>query len=80
MGNMCSAIMLNSRSYDMALIEPVMDQSRRSFTLDVARGSITSSSSVYNLVVLNRWIACEFTSFSTVFQSYQDDGRMIVDD
>ena len=23
-------------------------------------------------------MACDFTSFSTVFQSYQDDGRMIM--
>ena len=23
---------------------------------------------------------CDFTSFSTVFQSYQDDGRMIMKD
>ena len=23
------------------------------------------------------WMICDFTSFSTVFQSYQDDGRMI---
>ena len=24
------------------------------------------------------WMTCDFTSFSTVFQSYQDDGRMIM--
>ena len=23
-----------------------------------------------------RWMTCDFTSFSTVFQSYQDDGRV----
>ena len=23
------------------------------------------------------WMTCNFTSFSTVFQSYQDDGRLI---
>ena len=26
----------------------------------------------------NGWMACDFTSFSTVFQSYQDDGQMIM--
>ena len=25
---------------------------------------------------MDRWMICNFTSFSTVFQSYQDDGRM----
>ena len=24
------------------------------------------------------WMICDFTSYSTVFQSYQDDGRMIM--
>ena len=24
------------------------------------------------------WMTCDFTFFSTVFQSYQDDGRMII--
>ena len=24
------------------------------------------------------WMICDFTSFSTVFQSYQDDGRLIM--
>ena len=24
------------------------------------------------------WMTCEFTSFSTVFQSYQDDGSLIM--
>ena len=24
------------------------------------------------------WMTCDFTSFLTVFQSYQDDGRMIM--
>ena len=27
---------------------------------------------------LDGWMTCDFTSFSTVFQSYQDDGRMIM--
>ena len=27
---------------------------------------------------LTGWMPCDFTSFSTVFQSYQDDGRMIM--
>ena len=26
------------------------------------------------------WMICDFTSFSTVFQSYQDDGRMVLKD
>ena len=26
------------------------------------------------------WMTCDFTSFSTVFQSYQDDGRLIMKD
>ena len=26
------------------------------------------------------WITCNFTFFSTVFQSYQDDGRVIMKD
>ena len=25
-------------------------------------------------------MTCDFTSFSTIFQSYQDDGRMIMKD
>ena len=29
---------------------------------------------------LNRGIACDFTSSSAVFQSYQDDGRVIIKD
>ena len=27
---------------------------------------------------MNGWMICDFTSFSTVFQSYQDAGRMKV--
>ena len=27
---------------------------------------------------IDGWITCDFTSFSTVFQSYQDDGQMIM--
>ena len=27
---------------------------------------------------LDGWMTCDFTSFSTVFQSYQDDGQMIM--
>ena len=26
---------------------------------------------------MDGWITCDFTFFSTVFQSYQDDGRFI---
>ena len=27
---------------------------------------------------MDEWITCDFTSFSTVFQSYQDDGMVIM--
>ena len=27
---------------------------------------------------MDGWMTCDFTSFSTVFQSYQDDGQMII--
>ena len=27
---------------------------------------------------MDGWIICDFISFSTVFQAYQDDGRMIM--
>ena len=27
---------------------------------------------------IDGWMTCDFTSFSTVFQSYQDDGQMIM--
>ena len=29
---------------------------------------------------MDGWMTCDFTSFSTVFQSYQDDGRLIMKD
>ena len=29
-------------------------------------------------VEMDGWMTCNFTSFSTVFQSYQDDGRLIM--
>ena len=28
--------------------------------------------------IMNGWMTCDFTSFSTVFQSYQDDGRLML--
>ena len=28
--------------------------------------------------LMDGWMTCDFTSFSTVFQSYQDDGQMIM--
>ena len=28
--------------------------------------------------LMDGWMTCDFTSFSTVFQSYQDDGRLIM--
>ena len=27
---------------------------------------------------MDGWMICDFTSFSTLFQSYQDDGRIII--
>ena len=27
---------------------------------------------------MDGWMICDFTSFATVFKSYQDDGQMIV--
>ena len=32
----------------------------------------------FQFVWLDGWMTCDFTSFSTVFQSYQDDGRVIM--
>ena len=29
---------------------------------------------------MDGWMTCDFTSFSTVFQSYQDDERLIMKD
>ena len=29
---------------------------------------------------MDGWMTCDFTSFTTVFQSYQDDGRLIMKD
>ena len=36
----------------------------------------------YNLLAseMDGWVTCDFTPFSTVFQSYQDYGRMIMKD
>ena len=30
--------------------------------------------------LMDGWVTCGFTSFSTVFQSYQDDGKLIMKD
>ena len=30
------------------------------------------------LMKVDEWMTCDFTSFSTVFQSYQDDRRMVM--
>ena len=27
---------------------------------------------------MDGWMTCDFTSFSTIFQSYQDNGQMIM--
>ena len=29
-------------------------------------------------LLLDGWMNCDFMSFSTVFQSYQDDGRLLL--
>ena len=29
---------------------------------------------------MDAWMTCDFTSFSTVFQSYLDDGQVIMND
>ena len=34
--------------------------------------------SMLPLIWMDGWMTCDFTSFSTVFQSYQDDGRLIM--
>ena len=31
-----------------------------------------------DIITMAGWMTCDFTSFSTVFHSYQDDGRMIM--
>ena len=33
---------------------------------------------IYRALWMDGWMTCDFTSFSTVFQSYQDDGQMIM--
>ena len=30
------------------------------------------------LLEMDRWMTCDFMSFSAVFQTYQDDGRLIM--
>ena len=35
---------------------------------------------VFAVISNDGWMTCDFTSFSTVFQSYQDNGRMIMKD
>ena len=37
-----------------------------------------SQSFLDNLYEMYEWITCVFTSFSTVFQSYRDNRRMIM--
>ena len=33
---------------------------------------------IFVVISLDGWMTCEFTSFSTVFQSYQDGVRVIM--
>ena len=35
-------------------------------------------SCISSIVTMDGWMICEITPFLTVFQSYQDDGRMIM--
>ena len=40
-----------------------------------------ADSASWNLISmrgLDGWLTCDFTSFPIVFQSYQDDGRLIM--
>ena len=37
-------------------------------------------SATFDVCVVDAWMTCDFTSFSTVFQSYQDDGMLIMKD
>ena len=32
-----------------------------------------------NYEMMDGWMACDLTSFSTVFQSYQEDGELIME-
>ena len=41
-------------------------------------GGGVHKSDLYNSAVIDGWITCDFTSFSTVFQSYQDNQRVIM--
>ena len=62
---------------------------RPDMTLDVYRGRKTTMQLILtatalqctyqNLInpLMDGWITCHFTSFSTVFQSYQDSGSLI---
>ena len=43
----------------------------------VELGYVSAVSSDHWLEI-DRWMNCDFTTFSTVFQSYQDDGRLIM--
>ena len=38
----------------------------------------TSVSLQYSIIKMEGWMTCDFTSCSTVFQSYQDYGRLIM--
>ena len=40
--------------------------------------NMKSKQNRYELPLLDGWMTCDFTSFSSVFQSYQDDGQMIM--
>ena len=40
--------------------------------------SIHHASVIFPLYLLDGWMICDFTPFSTVFQSYQDNGPMII--
>ena len=47
---------------------------------DFYRASADSVRPLQSYWWMDGWMTCDFMSFSTVFQSYQDDGRLIMKD
>ena len=44
----------------------------------VAVGNLIYSNILRRIIHLDGWLTCNVTSFATVFQSYQDDERLIM--
>ena len=40
--------------------------------------TLLCTQSAVTITMMNEWMMWDFTSFSTVFQLYQDDGRLIM--